>query len=193
MRQKALDRRVKRTRANLRASITKLLHQKPVNEITVREISEGADINRATFYLHYKDVYDMIDKIENEMFEEFEKIISAHSPEEFKEHPFLVIQDIFTFLDQNKDMCSALLSPNGDMAFVEKLKAVLWKKCAYDWEKLYGNNGQIDLGPYISFVLSGSIGLLSYWLDDQKNTRTAEEMAKMAEQMIMRGLHSLEN
>ena len=192
MNKKPLDRRVKRTRSNLRASITRLIYQKPVNEITVREISEGADINRDTFYLHYKDVYDMIDRIENDMFEEFEKIVTSHAPEDFKEQPFLILNDIFSFLKDNADMCAALLSPNGDIAFVNKLKNVLRDKCYSDWEKLYHTDKQVNFAPYYNFIISGAIGLLTYWLNNDMK-ESPEEMATLAEKMIINGISVLED
>lgn len=192
MAKKAQDRRVTRTRANIRKSITRLLYEKPVNEITVREITEGADINRATFYLHYKDVYDLIHQIENEMFEEFQQIVNAHSPDEFRDRPLPVLENIFYFLQKNADMCTALLSPNGDINFVNKLKDVLWEKCASDWTQLYGHNlDEEDIDPYISFIVSGSMGLLTFWLDHNMD-RTPEEIAKIAEQMIVQGLSALD-
>jgi AcrR family transcriptional regulator len=44
---------------------------KSIQDITVRELSDLVDINRATFYLHYKNVFDMVEQIENEMIENF--------------------------------------------------------------------------------------------------------------------------
>ena len=65
------DRRVRKTKRLLREGLAKLMLEKPVKNITVREISELVDINRGTFYLHYKDIYDMVEQIQNEIFEEF--------------------------------------------------------------------------------------------------------------------------
>ena len=50
------DRRVRRTKAMLRAALTELLKTKPVNEISVTELTRLADVNRGTFYSHYKDI-----------------------------------------------------------------------------------------------------------------------------------------
>lgn len=44
-------------------SLSRLMQTKPVQNITVREITEHADINRSTFYLHYQDVYDLVTQI----------------------------------------------------------------------------------------------------------------------------------
>lgn len=62
MEEKAMDRRVRKTRESLITALITLLEKKNINEISVRELSELADINLGTFYLHYKDPYDMLKK-----------------------------------------------------------------------------------------------------------------------------------
>ena len=57
------DRRVRRTKKLLTQALTQLLQRKQVNEITVRELTDLADMNRGTFYLYYKDISDMLEKI----------------------------------------------------------------------------------------------------------------------------------
>ena len=59
------DRRVRKTKTQLKAGLARLLKEKGINEITVTELTEQVDINRSTFYLHYRDIYDMMEKIGN--------------------------------------------------------------------------------------------------------------------------------
>ena len=134
----------------------------------------------------------MIDRIENDMFEEFEKIVTSHAPEDFKEQPFLILNDIFCFLSIIEDKSAALLSPNGDIAFVHKLKNVLRDKCYSDWEKLYHTDKQVNFAPYYNFIISGAIGLLTYWLNNDMK-ESPEEMATLAEKMIINGISVLED
>ena len=54
---KSNDRRIRYTRYALQNALIVCMQQKPFNRITVREICETADINRSTFYMHYKDIY----------------------------------------------------------------------------------------------------------------------------------------
>lgn len=58
-----MDRRVKRTKKILYEALLTLMQNKAINKITVKELTELADINRKTFYLHYTDIFDMIDQI----------------------------------------------------------------------------------------------------------------------------------
>ena len=59
-----MDRRVRKTRAQLRAGLARLMQQKNIKEITVKELVDEIDINRSTFYLHYTDIYQMLQSIE---------------------------------------------------------------------------------------------------------------------------------
>ncbi|MBP3209850.1 MAG: TetR/AcrR family transcriptional regulator, partial [Oscillospiraceae bacterium] len=62
------DRRVRRTKKLLTQALTELMQQKQIKDITVTELTEKADMNRGTFYLYYRDVFDMVEKIEDDMF-----------------------------------------------------------------------------------------------------------------------------
>ena len=57
------DRRIRKTRAVLKSSLLSLMKEKSVKHITVKELCDKADINRGTFYLHYTDVFDMLEQI----------------------------------------------------------------------------------------------------------------------------------
>ena len=66
------DRRVKRTKKALRDCLFRLLEDKTADEITVKELTAAADINRSTFYFYYKDIDDMIIQIQDEIYAVFE-------------------------------------------------------------------------------------------------------------------------
>lgn len=70
------DHRTRVTRMLIRKAFTELLRQKPIQDISIRELCAAAGINRGTFYLHYKDIYDLRDQIEEEMMADFQKALS---------------------------------------------------------------------------------------------------------------------
>lgn len=74
------DRRIKRTRYLLVHALTSLMLKKSIKDITVKELCESVDINRGTFYLHYKDIYDMLEQTEQELLEQFEAGLQKLSP-----------------------------------------------------------------------------------------------------------------
>ena len=73
-----VDRRVRKTKAQLRAGLARLMQKKSIKEITVKELVDEVDINRSTFYLHYSDIYQMLESIETELMDEIAQVIEAH-------------------------------------------------------------------------------------------------------------------
>ena len=71
------DARVRYTRKIIQETFLDLLKDKPISKITVKEICDKAEINRGTFYKHYQDCYDLLEKIEAEGIQEFEKMLAA--------------------------------------------------------------------------------------------------------------------
>ena len=63
--EKTVDRRVIRTKKAIREAFAKLLTEKDINDITISDIAELADINRKTFYNYYDGIYQVVDEIEN--------------------------------------------------------------------------------------------------------------------------------
>lgn len=61
-----MDRRIQRTRNSLFSAFIELRATKPVEKITIKELTEKADISKQTFYLHFQDIYDLSDYLEND-------------------------------------------------------------------------------------------------------------------------------
>lgn len=72
-----MDLRVKRTTKSIKDAFFELRKKKRLEKISVKELSELAMINKATFYLHYRDIYELSDKLENEL---IDKIIAEVKP-----------------------------------------------------------------------------------------------------------------
>ena len=56
------------------------MEKKELRKITVTEITKKANINRGTFYLHYFDIYDMVEKLEDEIITKIKKIVDDANP-----------------------------------------------------------------------------------------------------------------
>jgi len=187
---KGTNRSVRRTKNNIRQALTELLQEKPIKNITVREIADRVDINRGTFYLYYKDVYDLIDQIETDMIEEFNEIVKLRPPQADGQPPEPVLSDVFTFLANNADMCMALLGPNGDLAFVNRLKELVRDRALYNWTKTYNAKSLKYFEYFYAFFISGCVGMLEEWLRTGMK-ETPEEMAFILDRMIMNGVKAL--
>ena len=86
------------TKRALEASLKKLLLQKPLNKITINDITEDCGVNRMTFYYHFKDIYDLVDWI---LVEDASKILEGRQSFETWNEAFL---DILQRLQENKTL-----------------------------------------------------------------------------------------
>ena len=181
MKDQVLDRRVRKTKKNILDALTHLMREKSVKDITVRELSELADINRGTFYTHYRDVFDLLDKVEGEMFDEFSEAISSYTPQDVVAHPGLILNQIFTFLEENSQICLSLLGKNGDLAFVDRLKDLVKYKFMHEWvdDGLFGPNKEY----FFSFTISGFVGMIQYWLETGMK-KSPQEMTMLSQKML---------
>ena len=184
--EKKEDRRVRRTKKLLTQALTRLLQEKQAKEITVKELTELADMNRGTFYLYYKDMFDMLEKIEDGMFEALDAIVSLHEHDDVSQQTKPILLDLFRFIQDNQEMCRVLLSPHGDMNFLHRLNEVVREKCLKAWPNIRKEKGEADFDYHYSFVVFGCAGIIRAWVN-RNCPESAEKMAEMAYGMILRG------
>ena len=180
------DRRVRRTKKLLTQALTELMQQKQVKEITVTELTDLADMNRGTFYLYYKDIFDMLEHIEDNMFQALNEILERHEKENVVQETEPILRDILGFIQENQEMVRVLLSPHGDMNFLHRLNDVLREKCLQFVRRVAPNEGEASFDYQYSFVVFGTAGLIRAWVN-RNCAESTEEIAQMAGRMIRTG------
>ena len=186
--EKKEDRRVRRTRKLLTQALTELLQHKQINEISVKELTDLADVSRGTFYLYYRDVYDMLEKIEDSMFAALDGILSVYAGEEMMDQFVPMLTDLFTFIQDNREMCRVLLSPNGDMNFLHRLNEVIRDRSLNAWENMHIEHHVEEFDYHYSFVIFGCAGLIRAWVN-RDCPETPAQMAALSDAMIRQGIH----
>ena len=184
--EKKEDRRVRRTKKLLTQALTRLLQEKQAKEITVKELTELADMNRGTFYLYYKDIFDMLDKTEDSLFAALDAIMDRHEEEALTAQTKPMLLDLFAFIQENQEMCRVLLSANGDMNFLHRLNEVVREKCLKSFAGLNVTASETDFEYHYSFVIFGCAGLIRAWVN-RGCAESAVQMAALADAMIRRG------
>ena len=86
------------TKHALAASLKKLLGQKPIDKITVKDIVEDCGVNRHTFYYHFQDIYELIEWF---CYDEAEHILGTHKTFDTWKDGF---HDLYSYLQENKDI-----------------------------------------------------------------------------------------
>ncbi len=190
MKNETLDRRVRKTRQQLQHCLAVLLKEKKIQEITVREITEMADLNRGTFYLHYKDVFDLLEKVELELLDELDSTLQKYQASDLHQKLSLIFTDLFVCVQENAEMVQILLGENGDLNFVNQVKERVREKCLKDWFELFNSQDSQLFDAFNAFVVSGCLGLVTYWLQNGMK-ESPKELAQIAEQIMMHGIKIL--
>ena len=135
-----------------------LYQERPIEDIGIKEIVALAGCNRTTFYYHYKNIHELLDDIEQECI--------------IQEVPYLVMDVIHNnknhvalleLISAKKDVLeriSLLLGPNGDPAFAQKLKDVIFAR----WRELICEPGEElprEKQIILEYLISGMLGLVS--------------------------------
>lgn len=187
------DRRsVRRTKRLLKSSLIDLLQMKDITKISVSELAEAADINRGTFYLHYQDIYDLLDDLENDIAMEFISISDRHRPEIRKGDIFPVLRDFLIYISENARICLTLSKIKNHNDMLRKLRKVLRENCLQDWSAMQKIMDTDTYEYYFAFIQAGYVGMLEYWMKNGMK-ETPEQISRMAEKIILQGLSSLED
>ncbi len=175
------DRRIRKTEQAVQAAFAKLLSEKRVEDITVKKLCETADINKSTFYLHYRDIYDCADRLRDTIVEDFSNIISSYSFSELAENFTAVMNDLKNLYYKNREIYIPFLkSPS--LAFSScKIKQMVIAKFL---EKTK-NQDAIDeiFTCSVSFVINGMLSLLEQY----EVTRIAPETICALTEKIQHG------
>lgn len=183
------DRRTRRTKKLLTDAFVELLAQKKLNEISIKELCEKADINRGTFYLHYQDIYDLKQQIEGDLYTELTALIMPF-PNVKELDSYQLFYHMFSFTKKNADIFRALLGPNGDISFLNNLNTLF--KQYYLSPLMQGQPISYvrNIEYAYDFASAGFTGLVTSWLASDTNC-SIEEMAKLTSKMVFDGLPAL--
>ncbi len=184
--------RVRMTKQMMRQAFTQLLLEKPIQNITVRELCEKAQVNRGTFYLHYKDIYDLMASIEEQMTQELGSVLAEMDASPKNIHGLAyTYQKIFEFLKQNSDMCIILLGENSDYAFMNRLINIGKEYSLKQYMECYPMADKKQTEYFYNFISSGCIGLLRQWAaNDFKDS--AASIAIMAQNLMLGAAKALQ-
>ena len=131
MSEKSQSRRTSRTKKAICDAFAELMYEKELSKITVQELADRADVERATFYKHYYDIYDVYEKMESTFLIELGEIIT----EQGIKSKFEVYPAVFEYIKKNPKIFKMIFSPNNNVplrrkliTMVEGLNRVIWSE-----------------------------------------------------------------
>lgn len=180
------DRRVQRTKKAIRNAFLQLLAYKEVDKISVKEIADMADVDRKTVYNYYDGVYDILDELENELAQAFEKAIGNF------DFATRNVQEIFLelarVLNQHIEIYGLLMKINGNTRLVskfvvylkEKIGQVIGRVSDYAAEKIEVAAEYVTSGMYMAY---------RHWFNSDRK-QSLEDFTLDVSRLVMGGLPS---
>ncbi|MDR1972314.1 MAG: TetR/AcrR family transcriptional regulator [Treponema sp.] len=181
MDENAADRRTRRTRDRLRQALITMLLEKDIKDVTVSELAGMADVNRGTFYLHYRDVQDLFRQIEDELVNEFSRYIVK-----YKNRPALLrmptLGELIQYIAMNEEVCRVLIrSP--DSTFIARIIQLSRPGSRTEFRRYYKRWNEESCDYYFDFICYGSIAILRRWLESGMKESVAQ-ISLLADRMI---------
>ena len=153
------DARVRYTRMVIEDSFLQLLQQKHVSKITVTELCQMAQINRATFYKHYADVPQLLEKLEERLFDQIKAVFTDHA---VGLETFLL--DMLNYTRNEGMQFMILGSDNGDPNLMAKTFMICYESAYPLLEKNLSVGTEEERRMLYQFLSHGSGGILTYWI-----------------------------
>ena len=159
-----LDRRTRKTREALYLAMTELLSVKRLQDISVTELAKRADVNRSTFYMHFEDIYAMVECMQHDFTGAVRNLLEERGKELSRGSVEPTLEALYTYFKSNREMFDLIFGQQnadscyGDVAGIisETLVEVL----------PLGPKIPEQTGLYIiDFIARGSIGMARGWME----------------------------
>lgn len=188
------DRRIARTQQLLSSALMELVIERGgYDDITIQDITDRANVSRATFYLHYKDKDELLF---TSMEKTYDAMVNDHmarlpldmSPEDYEE--ILCEADDYEHVAEYADFYRVMLSNNGSVGFLLRVMSYLSqviKPVLEQQVREASSEPKVPVDLIASFCAGAEIGVMKWWLENNLNY-TPEEMAKMQYMLSTQGL-----
>lgn len=156
-----MDLRTERTKRSISNAFLELRKQKSIEKITVKELSELAFINKATFYTHYHDIYDLSDQLEDEFMDSV--INELPHPESIITDPALATRELADILIEKNDTTNILFSGSRQNLLSEKIYVALMK---YISSKYPEHESSLKRDIVLSIIIQGCFHTYQIFAND---------------------------
>ena len=189
MEQKKVDRRIAKTKKAIYRAFAELLSEKNINDITIKDIADKADINRKTFYNYYNGIYDLTGEIENSIIDSFEQVLRNTNINELLHNPYSMFEALTRIINSNLDFYQHLISIESNSNLVSKLFKSL-KTRAKEVISQYTLLDDATLDIVLDSVVSGMFTVFQHWFNSSRE-HSIDDLAKIVATLSFNGINGL--
>lgn len=172
------DRRARRSRKLLKESLLELMKRKTFADISVRDVTDAADMNRGTFYLHYAGTSELLQSLEEDLLSELQALVDAHMQESVAVGSVApVFEPVLDFVAQHRDTCTILFNSSEASGFIQALQQLIRRNGGTLVNTWFRTRDPRLTDYLLNFLAWGLIGLLKEWFDQDLALPRADLMA----------------
>lgn len=188
-----VDRRIMRSKRALRRALIELASERGLDNFTVNDLCERADLNRGTFYNHFKTKEDLSLALQAEFMIGIAQLRAGMeeltlldlAKQRLSKKPLPVLVALFDYLREQSDLLVVMLGPGGDASFGQQLREGL---CSDLIMGLLHERYRTDPTPfvsyYVAFYSAAYLGVITRWLQTGMQ-ESSEEMARIAMRLLL--------
>ncbi len=180
-----MDRRTRYTKKVIKDTFIDLLEKKDISKVTVSEICKIADINRATFYRYYLDVFDLLDKMEQEFVEEVKEAYNKEDSIDQSLSYYAIA--LLTICYENQKLTKILFNSTGKPYFLNSILEEAYSKCKERWTKAMPGIDDDDIEYASVYIFNGTLGIVNYWIKCDFD-KSVEEVATVIQDLSHYGI-----
>jgi AcrR family transcriptional regulator len=154
-----VDRRILKSQEAIKKSFTELMSEKGFDDITIQDISDRANVNRGTIYLHYTDKFDLLDKIIEEHINNLRELCHSASEITFKEGNFVW----FEYFESNYLFFSTMLDSKGAPYFRSRFLELVIEEYKAEVDTTKGKNQGLSDDVILQFFGAAVVGAVEWW------------------------------
>lgn len=181
------DKRSRKSRQAIKEAFKEMVLTQEMSHIVIKDLAEKADVNRKTFYLHYTDVYNVLEDVEDELLEDIKKIFSKFDMNKIKTDPYPLLIAISSGVSgsENETFNKLLFSSTISGNFMRKIKDMLKNELFNSYKINNADASKANIA--LSFIVSGVVDCYRDWyLSDRKES--LEELAMELSELIKHGM-----
>ena len=143
------------TKRALAAALKELIEVKPFSKISISDICEKCEMNRKSFYYHFKDKYDLVNWI---YYTEFILTMQREEPKT----GWKLLEELCNYFDQNRSFYRKTLDLEGQNSFSEYFRNILVSVISDDIERIFGKEEADEF--YVDFYADAFLAAIKRWL-----------------------------
>ena len=159
-----MDKRIMKTKRAIHAAMSKLLADKPIDEITVTELSEAAEINRKTFYNYYSSVYMVAEEMEDEIVARFDETLRRIDFDTLLKDPQTTFNTLARLIASDLDFYGSILMNRSQDSFLQKIISSLKERVMTLYSSRISPDNELE--EYVlEYIVAGMVSVYQRWFE----------------------------